>query len=157
MSICADSHTTWKSCWLFFLSHTQSPKIVNFIIMFSLSDVGAIMIPPFIWHRKNENTEFQIRNASNNILHSVNQKGSIFSKRGFWWAKKGIKGKRGTILIWGYSDYYLEGYSILTYPLVSHLCIGQFQAWSSPRAIFLMGEFSTPRGKRVQNPHPPGL
>ena len=40
--------------------------------------------------------------------------------------------------------------------VIKALCISQFQAWPSPPppAIFLMGEFPTPRAKRVQNPHP---
>ena len=36
----------------------------------------------------------------------------------------------------------------------AELCISQFQAWPSPRVIFLMGEFPTPGKKGVQNPTP---
>ena len=43
---------------------------------------------------------------------------------------------------------------------IDELCISQFQAWPSPRqnprAIFLMGEFPTPRAKSSKPP-PPGL
>ena len=68
---------------------------------------GAILIPLFISHWKDDITEFHIRNASNNILHSVNQEKARYPPiEAFCDPKSDKMDKRGTILIGGYSDYY---------------------------------------------------
>ena len=57
----------------FFLTHTQFEEIINLDFIFA----------PIISHWKDDITEFHIRNASNNISHSVDRKRSLMpSKRG---------------------------------------------------------------------------
>ena len=69
MSIYANSYTTWKSRWQFY--HCSYPVPTNYQFWHHFC---PIRIPLFIWHWREKIIEFHIRNASNNILHSVNQK-----------------------------------------------------------------------------------
>ena len=79
----------------FFLTHTQSPEIINFDIIF------ALFLHPFSSHWKDYITESHIRNASNNILHSAEtKKGPNTFQTRLLVSQKVIKcTKRGAILI----------------------------------------------------------
>ena len=50
-----------------------------------------ILIPPFISHKKDDITEFRVRNASNNIQHSVNQQRTCYFQMRLLMSQKVIK------------------------------------------------------------------